>query len=132
MIEIKLLDKNGKELCNGDVIKFVEIRPTFDSPFSDNSYQFQDGIVVKFVEFKIDAQSEINDGGIFSIPNHHYTKDDLLEICCLSKDASHEEFMEDCVEYICSELGINFTTEEDFFKQINGFVVVKAQGEGHE
>lgn len=33
--------------------------------------------------------------------------------------------MEDCVDYICSELGINFTTEVEFFNQINGFTIVK-------
>ena len=125
MIEIKLLDKNNQELTNGDTIRFVEIRPTYDSPFSDNSYQFQDGIVVKFVEFKVDAQADVDEGGLFCIPSFYYTKKDLLEICYLSKDASYEEFMEDCVYYICSELGINFTTEVEFFNQINGFTIVK-------
>ena len=132
MIEIKLLDKNGKELCNGDIIKFIEIRKTYDSPFSDNSYQFKDGVVAKFVEFKIDAQAYMENEGGFYIPRFYYTKDDLIEIFGLSKDPSHEEFMEDCIEYICSELGINFITEEDFFNQINGFVVVKVQGDGHD
>lgn len=125
MIEIKLLDKNNQELTNGDTIRLVEIRPTYDYPFSDNPYRFQDGIVVKFVEFKVDAQADIDEEGLFYIPRFYYTKEDLLEICCLSKDASHEEFMEDCVYYICSELGINFTTEVEFFNQINGFTIVK-------
>lgn len=62
MIEIKLLDKNNQELTNGDTIRFVEIRPTYDSPFSDNSYKFQDGIVAKFVEFRVDAQADIDEG----------------------------------------------------------------------
>ena len=130
MIEIKLLDKNNQELTNGDTIRFVEIRPTYDSPFSDNSYQFQDGIVVKFVEFKVDAQADIDEGDLFCIPRFYYTKEDLLEICCLSKDTSYEEYMEDCVYYICSELGIKFTTEVEFFNQINGFTIVKTHNSG--
>ena len=127
MIEIKILDKNGVELKNGDVIRYVQILPTYED---NDLFNTKDGITAKFIECKIEPQCEIDDDGMFYMPYSYYTKEDLLEICDLSS-ASHDEYI-CCLEYICSELNITFTDEKSFFDLINGFEILepKADTEG--
>ena len=129
MIEIKILDKNGVELKNGDVIRYVQILPTYEA---NDFFHTKDAITAKFIECKIEPQSELDDGGMFYMPSCYYTKEELLEICDLSISASHDEYMECCLEYICSELNITFTDEKSFFDLINGFEILepKADTEG--
>lgn len=128
MIEIKLLDKNGIELKNGDVIRYVEIIPTFNNDFPIS----KDGISAKIMELKVNPQSEFDDGGMFYMPSCHYTKEDLLEAFDFPIDVNQDEYIECCLEYICPELNIEFTDEKSFFDFINGFEILepKADTEG--
>jgi hypothetical protein len=129
MIKIKILDKNGNELKNGDTIRYVQILPTYqDEVF----YRFKNGITVKIIEYKIEPQSEFDEENMFYIPSPHYTKEELLEACDLPLNVGQDEYEECCLEYICSELNIEFTDEKSFFDFINGFEILepKADAEG--
>lgn len=126
MIEIKILDKHGKELKNGDVIRYVQILPTYED---DVFYIFKNGITVKLVEYRIQPQSDFDDEGVFYVPSPHYTKENLLDACDLSINVSQEEYVECCLEYICSELNIEFTDEKSFFDFINGFEILEPKSD---
>ncbi|WPE80232.1 hypothetical protein SB581_12240 [Acinetobacter baumannii] len=126
MIKIKILDKNGNELKNGDTIRYVQILPTYqDEVF----LRFKNGITVKIIEYKIEPQSEFDEENMFYIPSPNYTKEELLETCDLPLNVSQDEYEECCLECICSELNIEFTDEKSFFDFINGFEILEAKAD---
>lgn len=123
MINIKILDKKGKELYDGDTIRYVDISNTYEYI---NAFpgKVKDSIEVLFKQYVIDAQCEFDKENLFYIPNKEYTKEFLLEAYDLHKDCIQEDYIEYCLKPICESLGVPFISEKDVFYRINGFEII--------
>lgn len=120
MIEIKILDKHGVELKNGDVIRYVSMTSYYQD---EHFFRFQSGVAIKHAEYTIDAQSEVNEFGMFSMPMSHFDKPLLVDLFECEKD--NQEEYEAVLMDISNSLNIEFTNESDLLEKISGFEVVK-------
>lgn len=119
MIEIKILDKHGVELKNGDTIKYASITSTY---FNDDFLGGKDGVKICWETYLIDPQSDLDGFLSFHIPNAFYNKEELIEIFDF-RECSDEEYQE-ILSQICESLNIEFISESDLFEKINDIEVV--------
>lgn len=120
MIEIKILDKHGVELKNGDTIKYASITPIYEN---GDFWAGQNGVKINWGTYLIDPQSDADDFFSFFIPNAIYDKSELIRIFDF-RECSDEEY-QGILDEICESLNIEFTSESDLLEKISGFEVVK-------
>lgn len=125
MIEIKILDKHGTELKNGDTIRYASITPTY---FEGDFWGGKDGVKICWETFVVDPHKDTNEYFSFGIPNAFYSKTDLIDIFDF-RECSDEEYQGILTE-ICDSLKIEFTNEADLLERISGIEIVKEKEEG--
>lgn len=119
MIEIKILDKRGAELKNGDTVRYASIIPTY---FDDDFWAGKDGVNICWEYYLIDPYKDLSPYFSFHIPNALYDKAELLSIFEY-RECSDEEY-EGILSAICNSLNIEFTNENELFEKINGIEIV--------
>lgn len=122
MINILIHDKHGKELKNGDFIKYFSFRALVSG--DDWFESAHDGSIAEWMYLKIDAQAEFQSDGLFHLPINNFSKSELIEISGASQSISDEEYQECVVDYICAELNISPKDHDEFLLMINGFEIV--------
>lgn len=123
MIELKIEDKSGNILKNGDTIRWVDLISHYDE--LEYGRKLYTGVGVKYMTQKVEPQHEYDkDGYCFIDYGKYYDRERLLEIFNLPSNISDDEFKEYIVDYICDELNVNVYTEEGFYHLINGFEII--------
>lgn len=123
MIKLKIKDKNGKILKNGDTIRWVDLTPVYDE--LDFGRELYIGVDIKYATQKVEPQREYDKDGYCSMYyGEYYDRKGLLRIFNLPPNTPDDEFKECVVDYICDELNVNVYTEEEFYHLINGFEIL--------
>lgn len=123
MIELKIEDKSGNILKNGDTIRWVDLISHYDE--LEYGRKLYTGVTVKCTTQKVEPQHEYDENGYCFIDyGKYYDREGLLEIFNLPTNISDDEFKEYIVDYICDELNVNVYSEEGFYHLINGFEIM--------
>ena len=133
MIQLRILDKNGRELCDGDMVKTCSIQASWQEE-GDYGYRHQVDTIAKWIFSKVDIQGDLDNEGFFMVPGTSvmdYEADSfraaLCELSGLPPTIDDEEF-NDCVfDYLCSQLDLDCKTLEELEFAIEGFEIVDSK-----
>ena len=128
MIELRILDINNKELCNGDTIRYIEINPEFqEHDHSGGLYREQIGTLVEIKHLTVDPDQIYADDSFLSIPPLiEYNTSMLCYAFGLGGDRSNisdAEFKECVIDVICEKIGIK-SNEKKMLKILNNFEII--------
>lgn len=133
MICLKILDKNGVELNNGDTIRVARITPDFQ--YEDDGYKHQIDTIIKWEYDVIDPENEIDACGAFWVPGADFSsytggsfRDALCGLFALPASVGDEEFNDCVLGRICHELRLECTTVDELEEAIQGFEIVPKRG----
>lgn len=131
MIHLKILDKHGRELCDGDTIKTCSIRKSMQEE-GDYGYQHQVDTIAKWELSKIDVEKELEENDAFFSPwqsiigyGGESFRDALCDLGGLPSTIDDDEFKECVFDYICHQLDLDCKTLEELEFEVEGFEIVE-------
>ncbi|HDY75429.1 MAG TPA: hypothetical protein ENH49_02780 [Candidatus Marinimicrobia bacterium] len=129
MITILCHDKKGKEVSNGDKIRWFQITPEWQDEYGDNiprpggHYRHQVDTDIGWEEMIYEPQEEAEGGFISLPPGIYYDHDMLCELFGLPNNIPDDEFQECVLDLISNEIGDKLSLA-DTLNVISGFEVV--------
>lgn len=123
---IQIFDKRGRELVNGSTIRYVEFNAIHQEE-GDFGWSFLSDVSVKWVYLTVEELlKQLDNEGYLYLPPFHPCHDaDSIKVFYELRGIDFDEYKECIIDPICEDLGLIFTTEEQFFNDINGFEIVE-------